>query len=305
MEKVIIHGTQDWHFARSGCINVSTAVNILYPGRDGVRGTPLTEYARIVHELANGIAEERLDAETEAMFSWGRESETFHLAQLAVMYPDMSFKENKVMFSIDDYIKGTPDAFAHDKNGNKFVVEMKAPVQFERWGSECPIGPQTQCRLYMAMLNVENGIVSALIPPKPRTYSIVRDRAWEDWALTKIKMFWEDNVMRNIPPEIDWHSGEADIAAYKMLYPNHEPGKSVVFNDEQHKVVQRWIANKTRRSELEEMESTDKALIVSWIGDAEIAVLPTGETISYRASVRKFASKPESTSTVKTLRFGK
>lgn len=303
----IVHGTPEWHLARSGCINISTAVNILYPGRDGVRGTPMTEYSRITYELANGVTEESLDAETEAMFSWGRESEPFHLAQLSVMYPNMKFRENKLMYSMDEmeYVKGTPDAFASDDKGNKFVVEMKAPVQFERWGNNCPIGPQTQCRLYMAMLNCESGMVSALIPPKPRTYHVVRDRDWEDWALSKLKIFWEENVMKNIPPQIDWTPGEADIAAYKMLYPNHVEGKVVEFNEEQAKVVGRWLDAKAKRSQLDEIEESSKAMIVGWIGDAEIAVLPTGESLTYKSSTRKYSAKGESTVTIRTLKYSK
>lgn len=295
----IIHGTPEWHLARSGCINISTAVNILYPGRDGVRGTPLTEYARIVHEMANGVTAERLDSETAAMFSWGRESESFHLGQLAVMFPDMAFKANNAMFVMDgmDYIKGTPDAIATDGKVGRYVVEMKAPVQFERWGSECPIGPQTQCRLYMAMLNYELGMVSALIPPRPRAYHIVRDRDWEDWALSKLKMFWEENVLKNKPPHIEWATGEADIAAYKLLYPNHAPGKVVQFNDEQAKIVRRWAENKAKRLTLEAMEESDKAMIAGWMEDAESATMPDGTVITYKSSAGKSAAK--------TLRIGK
>lgn len=304
MSEPIIHGTPEWHLARSGCINISNAANILYAGRDGVRGSALSEYQRITHQLRTGMVEEKFDEQTMDVLRWGSESEDFHLDQLAMVYPGVSFWKNSVLKTMPDrhYIKGTPDAFAL-LNGVNYVVELKAPIQYERWGSECPIGPQTQCRLYMAMMDVEMGIVSALIPPKPRTYIIHRSREWEEWALNKLDVFWNEHVIKGVPPPVSDMFTEADTKALRLIYQEHQEGSWLSGDELLQSIAIRWSSLKDKRKGLEEEEEQCKQMLIAGIGDHEGVVFPNGTRISYKSSHRKVAGNPGAVTITRTLKL--
>ena len=296
--KEISHGSEQWHAFRKGKINISTAVNILYPGKKGVRGTPYTEYLRIVSELDGTAEDEQLDDGMKELFAWGSNSEELHHKMLQEKI-EGGMVMNKSMLQHDTmpYLVGTPDIIGQGPDGS-FIVEMKAPVYHDPWGEDCPVGPQTQCRLYMMIADCDGGYVSALIPPSVRVYAVSRDREWwEGWATTMLKMFWEEHVEKRIPPAMNY---EQDVEAAKAIA--RQSGKAVDLSDDLLPYVDMMNKGKELAKEGEEMERTGRAKILEALGDAESGSFSDGSGFSFLEQTRKLPAREESVSKFRVLK---
>ena len=300
MSTAIKHGSLEWHEARRGKINISTAVNILYPGRPGVRGTPLTEYTRIVSELDGTDEPEEHDEGLADILHWGSSTEALHMSILQRKSPEWEITPNDklVMHPDIDYICGTPDGFGSNTTLNRrAVVELKAPINFEPWGSECPTGPRTQCMLYASMCGGDMGMVSALIPPSVQVYVIPRDGMWEDWAWMMLKLFWTENVMKRVPPAATY---DKDMEALKVRA--REDGKSVLLPDSLREYAQRMEEAKRIIKTGEEMENEAKMKILDAMGDAETGLFADGSGYQFVSQTRKVPAREAGTSTYRVFR---
>ena len=296
--KDIDHGSAEWHSARKGKINISTAVNILYPGQKGVRGTPYTEYLRIVSELDGTDTPEELSDDMKELFAWGSNSEELHFKMLEDEV-DGVMAMNKKMLQHDamPYLVGTPDIVGSHYDGN-FIVEMKAPIYHDPWGDECPIGPQTQCRLYMMIADCDFGYVSALIPPGLRLYRLSRDRQWwEGWATNMLRMFWEEHIEKRVPPSMNY---EKDVEAAKSMA--RQAGKTVDLSDELLPYADMMAKGKEMVSEGEDMERMGRVKILEALGDAETGRFKDGSGFSFLEQTRKLPAREESVSKFRVLK---
>lgn len=301
----IKHGSPEWREARKGKINISTAVNILYPGMPGVRGTPLTEYQRIVSEIEGTDKPEDHDEELQRILRWGSNSEQFHLDILRDEMSEWLIDRNDTLRMHDKYwfVCGTPDALASMEDRasaidyTTAVVELKAPINFEPWGSECPIGPQTQCRLYASMLNADRGIVSALIPPGVRVYQFERDHAWEDWAWSMLASFWNDHVVQRVPPPAKYAK---DMDALKVA--ERQTGKSVELAEELRMYAEQIEEAKEMIKAGENLEQHARMKILEAMGDAEVARFKDGSGFQFLTQTRTTPAREASTSTYRVFR---
>jgi hypothetical protein len=300
----IIHGSPDWRVARKGKINCSTAANILYPSMRGVRGTPLSEYIRITNELDGKDVPEDVDDSLQELFDWGTKSERLHLEILGDKYPDILIAANNRMIVHDQYsfIVGTPDAFCSgyaegQTAPQKAVIELKAPVFHDPWGDECPIGPQTQARLYAMMANADYGMVSALIPPSVNVYKFDRDLAWEDWATTMLVNFWNDHIVKRVPPPAQYAK---DLEALKDVV--RAENKEVSLDASLRMYGEMLDEGKAMADAGEEMQRHARAKILEAMGDAEVGRFEEGDGFSYLPQTRKTPAREASTSTFRVFR---
>jgi len=296
--KDIEHGSAEWHYARKGKINISTAVNILYPGQKGVRGTPYTEYLRIVSELDGTDTPEELSDDMKELFAWGSNSEELHFKMLqAQLGGGMVMNKKMIQHDSMPYLVGTPDIVGQGQDGS-FIVEMKAPIYHDPWGEDCPIGPQTQCRLYMMIADCDFGHVSALIPPGLRLYRLSRDRQWwEGWATNMIRMFWEEHIEKRVPPSMNY---EKDVEAAKSMA--RQAGKAVDLSDELLPYVDMMAKGKEMISEGEDMERMGRVKILEALGDAETGRFKDGSGFSFLEQTRKLPAREESVSKFRVLK---
>jgi hypothetical protein len=296
----IKHGTPEWREMRRGKINISTAVNILYPGMTGVRGTPLTEYQRIVTELDGTNKPEEHDEELADILSWGSNTEALHMSILQRKSPEWEITSNdKLVVHPDmDFVCGTPDGFATNTTINRrAIVELKAPINFEPWGSECPVGPRTQCMLYASMCGADMGIVSALIPPTVRVYIINRDGPWEDWAWSTITHFWNEHVVKRIPPAARYAK---DMDALKGM--DRQKEKSVELGEELRMYAEQLEEGKEMIKAGENLEQHARMKILEAMGDAEVARFKDGTGFQFTTQTRNTPAREASTSTYRVFR---
>lgn len=290
----ILHGSAEWHEARRTKVNASTASAILYPGYPGVRGTPLSEYHRIV----DGKHDEP-DADLLKLFNWGNRSEPLHIEMLSDdMEGDWLIVANKRMVRHEkfEWLVGTPDALGTSGDGRKGVFELKAPVYHEPWGDNCPTGPETQCRLYMMMMDADVGYVSALIPPEVKVYEVKRDKDWEAWALSVLEEFWTKHVLEKVPPP-------ARPADAKLLSELHRTErKQVYLSDELLRKMQHMEGMKLQVADLESCIADYRTELLQSMGDAEIAKFSDGTGYSYLSQTRKTPAKEASVSTFRVLK---
>lgn len=295
----IEHGSPEWFEARRSKINASTASAILYPGAPGVRGTPLSEYERIV----NGKDDDP-SPDLQKLFNWGTKSEPLHIEMLEEeLGSGMIIVANKLMV-VDphaEWLVGTPDAFGSDYSGGKSsaqkaVIELKAPVYHDPWGDECPIGPRTQCQLYMMMTDADVGYVSALIPPSVRVFKVERDRDWEAWAMATLTEFWHENVVKRVPPKA------MPTDASLLAEMPRQPKKEVHLGDDLMRKAAMMESMKAQVSDLEETIADCRSEILQSMGDAEHAVFSDGTGYSYLQQTRKIPAKEASVSTFRVLK---
>lgn len=295
----IVHGSPEWRVARKGKINCSTAANILYPSMRGVRGTPLSEYIRITNELDGKDVPEDVDDSLQELFDWGTKSERLHLEILGDKYPDILIAANNrmVVHSEYDFIVGTPDAFATSADGQRSVIELKAPVFHDPWGDECPIGPQTQARLYAMITGADHGMVSALIPPSVNVYKFERDTAWEDWAVTMLVSFWNDHVVKRVPPQAQYAK---DLEALKDMQRVEQ--KEVPLDNNLRMYADMLVEGKDMADAGEEMQRHARAKILEAMGDAEVGRFAEGDGFTYLTQTRKTPAREASTSTFRVFK---
>jgi len=311
MKTRIQHGTPEWHAARKGKVTGSTAAAILAPGQSGVRGTPLSEWHRITQELAGEEPEavdlpedDDADAGLQDILAWGSNSEQFHAEQLRRQGWQVTLNHDLYVDADRPWLAGTPDGTCWGEDGSASVLEMKAPVHnFSAWRDEAPLGARIQASIYMHLLDTDSAVVSALIPPKPRWHMVLRNDEWESWALAKLDEFWNDHILKGIPPPAT--PCEADVEMLKLVYPTHQQGVAVRLADDAIVAAAQLEQAKAMKKEAERIESEAKAIILAAIGDAEYGVLPDGSGFTYRTSSRAEPARDARTIQFRTLRFAK
>ena len=295
----ILHGSPEWHEARRGKINISTASSILYPGKQGVYGSPFTEYVRITDEL---LGKQTADKKVgnEEILEWGTITEPLHLEMLRKRMPELIISPNKSMYqhAKHSFIVGTPDALGFDQM-ETMIIETKAPVYHEPWEqADCPTGPMTQAMLYASMFDTTKGcIVSALIPPGIKTFKLARNKQWEEWAWAKLEDFWNNNILRGIAPQADASKGLELLEGMQR-----DTGASVKLPEELKESASRMEVAKSIVKEWEEVEKTCRAKIMQAMAGAEIGQFEDGSGFSYLSQTRNSPAREATTSTYRVFR---
>ncbi|HPA53218.1 MAG TPA: YqaJ viral recombinase family protein [Thermoanaerobaculia bacterium] len=108
-------------------------------------------------------------------------------------------------------ILGTPDAFREDEPVGvelKWIGDRSASQWGESGTDDIPDYYYTQVAVYMAVTNREAWDLAAIIGGRDlRIYRIERNLALEEELLGRLRAFWRDHVLAQVPPEVD---GSAD-----------------------------------------------------------------------------------------------
>ena len=108
-------------------------------------------------------------------------------------------------------ILGTPDAFREDEAVGvelKWIGDRSASQWGESGTDEVPDYYHVQCDVYMAVTNRGAWDLAAIIGGRDlRVYRIERNLALEEELLGRLRAFWRDHVLAQVPPEVD---GSAD-----------------------------------------------------------------------------------------------
>lgn len=314
-------GSMEYLKATAGKITASQAASVLCPGEPGVFGTPLDVYVKLRKGLDGAIEEEpdfeepehddepedddMLSANSErADLSWGLDSETMH-KDLLRKYAGLDVENLNGTYGDDEitWLAATPDGVVFEQGDidNLGILELKAPtVGGQRlWAAGPPKGYIIQANVQMRVMRADWGVVSALIPPKPRWERVYNSPEMQEFILTGLTRFMEDHVIPGVPPPIT--GSEKDLKALKQLFPI-STSKRIVFSMTGVEAARKLEEAKASIKAWEDVKRVNQGIVMQELGDAELGVLPDGTAYQYKSVVQQRQAQAAKTLTVRTLR---
>jgi hypothetical protein len=308
-------GSVEYLKATAGMITASQAASVLCPGEPGVYGTPLDVYVKLRKALDGAIDEEpEFDDEPEdddmlvehserAELSWGLDSEPMH-RDLLRKYAGLDIEDSGGTFADTEipWLAATPDGLVREGGGDKYgVLELKAPTDGGRrlWAAGPPKGYVIQANVQMRVMRADWGVVSALIPPKPRWERVYNSPEMQEFILTGLTRFMEDHVIPGVPPPIT--GSEKDLKALKQLFPI-STSKRIVFSMAAAGAASKFEEAKNAIKAWEDVKRVNQGILMQELQDAEVGVLPDGSGYSFKSTVQNRQAQPAKTLTVRTLR---
>jgi putative phage-type endonuclease len=150
------------------------------------------------------------------------------------------------------------------------ILECKTanPFASSEWGEvgsdEVPMSYLCQCLWYMAITNINQVDLAVLFGNSDfRIYEITRDYELENVILQKAILFWNEHVVKDLPPPI---SSEQDC---QTLFSKGDSTKSVQAKNETLELTKRLSLLNSEIDALEIEVSTIKQNIMNQMGEAE------------------------------------
>lgn len=194
-----------------------------------------------------------------------------------------------LMAHIDRKIANAP-ALLECKTAGAFVADKWGPSGTD----EVPDYYLTQVLHYLSVTGYEWAAVGALIGGQEfRHYEIGADPALQQQLMDDCLRWWDTHVVGDLPPE-PRSPGEA-----RLLYPVHDPDKSLVADSETVELVADLKDAVKKRKAAQESEDAAKAQIQRRMGSAERLLSPEGKLLATWKS-----SAPSSSVDVKALQVG-
>jgi len=160
------------------------------------------------------------------------------------------------------------------------ILECKtaSPFTSSEWGEvgsdEVPMSYLCQCIWYMAITNISQVDLAVLFGNSNfRIYEIARDMDLENTILQKASVFWNNYVLKDIPPPAQ---SEADC---QTLFSKGDPAKSVEAKAQTLELTQRLQLLNSEIDVREEEISSIKQNIMNQMGAAE-SLSYQGKTIA-------------------------
>ena len=150
------------------------------------------------------------------------------------------------------------------------ILECKTanPFAQSEWGEagsdQVPMSYLCQCIWYMAITGIEKTDLAVLFGNNDfRIYEIGRDQELEALVLQRAISFWNDHVLKGIPPPV---VSEADCHS---LFSKGDPEKSAFATEEIMDLTQRFRILNSEIEVREQEISSVKQIIMAQMGDAE------------------------------------
>lgn len=173
--------------------------------------------------------------------------------------------------------------------GENAVLECKTANQYfaADWdGGEVPPAYICQCQHYMAVTGAECCYIACLVGGQRFVYKpIERDGEFIEYLIQKERDFWENNVLKNVPPPI---SGmDCDSEYLKNKYPE-SCGGAVMMTGETEAAAYEYIDLCAKENEIKEAKKRCANAIKQYMGEAEQAV-GQGITASWKTTAAEKA----------------
>lgn len=118
-----------------------------------------------------------------------------------------------------------------------------------------------------------------------RIYTVQRDPEFDEIIINTTHDFWYENVLKGIPPELDYASGQA-LEALKRFYPGTD-GTTIQSEDSLLPWVEVMNQAKEKVSQYEKAADIAKAHILEFMGNAAVLQLPNGNQFTRKLTTRK------------------
>ena len=313
-------GSAEYLKATAGMITASQAASVLCPGEPGVYGTPMDVYVRLRQGIEGKIEEPEPDepehddepeeedmlveSSERAELSWGLDSEPMHKALLRKYAGlDIGTINSGTWRDAElPWLAATPDGVVSENGEEPFgILELKAPTEGGRrlWAAGPPKGYIIQANVQMRVMRADWGVVSALIPPKPRWERVYNSPEMQEFILTGLTRFMEEHVLPGVPPPIT--GSEKDLKALRQLFPT-STSKRIVFSMAAVEAASKFEEAKAAIKSWEDVKRVNQGILMQELQDAEVGLLPGGSGYTYKSVAQERQAQPAKTLTVRSLR---
>lgn len=142
-------------------------------------------------------------------------------------------------------------------------------------GDGAPMAVQIQVQHALAVTGWRRGIIGvALGGLPPQFIEVERDDEFLALHVEKCRAFWEEHVVKRVPPPVDGH--EATTEALRRRFASFAGGKIVTLGDDAAKWHAELDEIKHKQEVLAEKRAELENRLRDAIGDAEVALLPGG-----------------------------
>jgi predicted phage-related endonuclease len=169
------------------------------------------------------------------------------------------------------------------------ILECKTANPFSSgdWGEagsdQVPMSYLCQCIWYMAITAIDKTDLAVLFGNSDfRIYEIARDQALEELVIAKATIFWNEHVLKDIPPPVQ---SEADC---HTLFSQGDPAKSIEAKEEILDLTKRLQLLNREIDVREEEISSIKKTIMSQMGEAELLTYQGKTLASWKAPKPSF-----------------
>lgn len=177
--------------------------------------------------------------------------------------------------------------------GTREGLECKTASEYlkDQWeGEEIPAAYLLQCQHYMAVTGYEAWWIAVLVGGNKFIYKKVeRDEELIQYLISIEKDFWEEHVLKEIPPAFD--GSDASVDLLKTLYPEAVPFTEITLPPETNTLLDALEQVNTELKELETQKKEYENKIKAQMGENEKAI--AGErTITWKSiTSNRFDSK--------------
>jgi len=167
-----------------------------------------------------------------------------------------------------------------DVVGERALLECKTTNAFNRdqWeGDDIPPAYMCQLQHYMAVLDYEKAYIAVLIGGQKFVWKeIDRDDEFIELMIEHEKDFWENHVLKEVPPEIDGSKSASELL--KQMYPE-DNGETITLNDDAEMLIEAIESIKAEVKEKQSLQKEYENKLKLMIGEAEKGVTPRYEVI--------------------------
>lgn len=163
------------------------------------------------------------------------------------------------------------------------VFESKTAMLWKKdeWADEPPLQYQIQNQHQLLVTAWAWGGDAVLLGGSRFLHQdFAANRAFQDELLARLEAFWE-LVITEQPPPID--GSESAKALLKRLFPKQDPGKTIELPLDAVDWHRDLVAVKEQAKLLAAREQELKNYFAEALGDAEVGVLPSGDSYTYKA----------------------
>ena len=169
------------------------------------------------------------------------------------------------------------------------ILECKTANPFSSgdWGEigsdEVPMSYLCQCIWYMAITGIEKTDLAVLFGNSDfRIYEVARDQGLEELVIAKATTFWNEYVLKDIPPPVQ---SEADC---QTIFSKGDPAKSIEAGQDTLELTKRLHTLNSEIDVREEELSSIKQIIMSQMGEAELLTFKGRALASWKAPKPSF-----------------
>lgn len=180
------------------------------------------------------------------------------------------------------YMIANIDGVVTEKDGSKALLEIKTTNSFttaKDFDDGLPVEWYFQVQHYMAVTDLNKGYVAVLIGGNQFKYQVVeRDEETIENIIALESHFWNEYVLKDVPPPTDYNSGES----LATLYPESD-GSSVILPVESDQLVAEYLKIKAAEDELKKSKAEIENKLKAMLKESEIGITPSGSKVSWKS----------------------